>query len=126
MKLNGDKGRHAYTFDGFSNHSCDPNSVCVVLNEEQDEYEYYATRDIKEGEEVDCNYIQFDYECDGHTFECQCGSPKCYKSIRGFKNLSFVDKLDLLPIMYPMVVEAWLQDNPEIVLIDDLRTPSGL
>lgn len=108
------------------NHSCDPNTVIVVLNDDLDEYEHYATRDIKVGDEIYCNYIQFDYECDGHSFECGCGSSKCYKTIRGFKNLNLKDQVEILPIIYPMVIKAWLKDNPKIVLINDLKIPGGL
>ena len=85
--------RHAYTFDGFMNHSCDPSSVSLNLNEGEDEFDQYILRDIEEGEEVSCNYAQYDYECDGHFFECGCGSPKCYKVVRGFKGLNLAQQI---------------------------------
>ena len=108
------------------NHSCDPNTVINPLSNNCDEYEHYATKDIKIADEIYCSYFQFDYECDGHSFDCGCGALKCYKSIRGFKNLSLADQVELLPVTYPMVVSTWLKDNPKIVLIEDLKVPEGI
>lgn len=43
--------------------------------------------DIKAGEELTCNYLHYDPDCDGHQFICQCGSSKCFGEIKGFNNL---------------------------------------
>lgn len=112
VKLQNGKGRHAYTFDGFMNHSCDPNTYTIVLSEDCDDFENYAARDISFGEEISVNYLEFDYECDGHSFDCLCNLSRCYKSIRGFKNLNLAQKIILLPKTYPNVIKAWLRDNP--------------
>ena len=108
------------------NHSCDPNTISIIQNGDPLDYQHIAMKDINVGDEILCTYLQFDYECDGHQFQCLCGSDKCYKSIRGFKNLSLVDQVGLLHIVYPDIVKAWLKDNPKIVLIEDLKVPEGI
>lgn len=55
-----------------------------------------------------------------------CGSPKCYKHINGFKNISLKEQVGLLHTVYPQVAQYWLRDNPNIVLVEDLNMPSSI
>ncbi len=108
--------RFLYTFDGFYNHSCSPNSVDVPLNEEETEFKMIALRDIKSGEELTCNYLLFDYECDGHAFDnCECGSENCFQNIRGFKNLPYETQVSLLPQVDSAVRTQFMRDHPDFV-----------
>ena len=77
-----------YGFDSFTNHSCEPNTACKPV-EENDPcvYRCYALRDIRKDEELNCNYNSF-YFLDAHPFDCKCGSVKCMKKIGGFLSLS--------------------------------------
>lgn len=63
------------------NHSCDANTYYVGLN-------VIATRDITAGEELTLDYGTF---LDEHMepFDCNCGSVKCRKKIRGVSNITF-------------------------------------
>lgn len=56
---------HVYGFDSFMNHSCDPNTSVVYVND----YDYYhiATRAIEVGEE-----LTVDYRC---VYEDECMIP---------------------------------------------------
>ena len=87
--------RDYYGFDSFMNHSCDATSISVVLpgDEKLNRYFNRAAKDIKAGDEITANYLNFDWDCDGHSFDCLCGSPQCFKHIRGFKDLDFSTQL---------------------------------
>ena len=69
--------RIIYHFGGFINHSCDENSISIEDPETGKNYQV-AIKDIKAGEELSCNYLHFDYDCDGHQFICKCGSDSCF------------------------------------------------
>lgn len=58
------------------------------MDEKTGKINQVASRDIKAGEELTCNYLHFDLDCDGHQFKCECGSPKCFGDIKGFLNIS--------------------------------------
>lgn len=83
------------------NHSCDPNttsSIARVTSESHKfEFDQIAFKDINIGDEITCNYLLFDYTCDGHSFECKCGSENCYRNINGFKNCTLDQQLELFP-----------------------------
>jgi hypothetical protein len=93
MKPNGQ--RELFGFDGFMNHSCDPNVICphvprlpeheVKTDHEDRVYYYtYALKDIEIGDEVVCDYAVFDYTCDGHEIEqCLCGAANCRGNMKG-------------------------------------------
>ncbi|MBX2906041.1 MAG: SET domain-containing protein [Taibaiella sp.] len=55
----------------FINHSCDPNTFMRVCGYQ---VEFYALRDIAEGEELSCNYGATHH--DG-KLPCKCGSDNC-------------------------------------------------
>jgi hypothetical protein len=75
----GDGTRWFSYFDSFQNHSCDPSTKQVYLNETV--FEMVALRPVKAGEELTCNYESFDQGFDGTSFQCQCGSANCRKTI---------------------------------------------
>jgi hypothetical protein len=93
-----DEGKHLYgrlASVGLLNHRCDPNSwVDVHANCVR------ALRDIPKGEEITFNYLTTEYEMHS-SFQCKCGSPLCYRSIRGFKHLDRVQQLALEPYLTP-------------------------
>jgi SET domain-containing protein len=58
----------------FINHSCDPNTFMRVM---KDRVEFYALKNIKQGEELSCDYGETHH--DG-KLPCRCGAKNC----RGF------------------------------------------
>jgi hypothetical protein len=62
-------------FDSFQNHSCDPNTEQIYVD--ANSFHMRATRDIKSGEELTCDYESFDEGYDGTSFICKCGSKNC-------------------------------------------------
>jgi D-alanine-D-alanine ligase len=77
-----------YNFDSFTNHSCDPNTFCTLVdNNDPTLFRCNAKKDIKKGEELTCNYNTF-YFYDDAPFQCNCGSPQCFGEIGGFRRLS--------------------------------------
>lgn len=70
-------------FDDYFNHSCDPNSGLVI--DEKDVY-LVAIKNIKIGEEIVWDYSTTMFD-EKWTLECECGSGKCRKIVRNFKEL---------------------------------------
>ena len=58
----------------FINHSCNPNTF---MRRAYRRVEYYALRNIKQGEELTCDYGETHHE---GTVPCKCGATNC----RGF------------------------------------------
>jgi hypothetical protein len=104
------------------NHSCDYNSISSATRETNEpnkfEYDHIASKDINVGDELTCNYLHFDYECHGHSFECMCGFEKCYNYINGFKNCSLEQQVELLPYVDLNMLEIFKVDNPNIIFKD--------
>jgi len=90
--------RDYYGFDSFMNHSCDANTISIVYPGDESINRYYnrASKDIRKGDEITANYLFFDWDCDGHSFDCLCGAPHCFKHILGFKDLDFDTQLRYL------------------------------
>ena len=111
--------RNLYTFDGFMNHSCNHNTISSETRTTSIpncfEYDQIAVKDIHEGDEITCNYLHFDYECDGHTFDCLCGSTNCYRKISGFKNCTLKQQLELLPHVDEIMFEQFKKENNDIL-----------
>ena len=81
------KGARTFDIPGcFMNHSCDPSSVSRDVEGPTGvvSYAQVATRDLAPGDEITCDYTLFDWDCDGHQFQCTCGSAHCYGYIAGF------------------------------------------
>lgn len=112
----GNGKRALYTFDSLINHSCDPNTYSWADQKMTEACEYcqIAIRDIKEGEELNCDYNLFDYDCrDKGIIECHCGSINCRKAINGFKWLPLSEQLELLPKVDISIQKQFYDDHPE-------------
>ena len=79
--------RQLYGFDGFMNHSCDPNTYSPAIEHSDSNFHYYdtiAVKDIHAGDEITTDYALFDYTCDGHEIEtCMCQSNFCRGFMKG-------------------------------------------
>jgi hypothetical protein len=79
----------------FFNHSCDPSAyICF------EDYTVRALRDLEPDEEVTFNYNTTEYEM-ANPFKCQCDSKSCLVDIRGFKYLSFSERMKLTAPLAP-------------------------
>ena len=111
--------RNLYTFDGFMNHSCNYNTISSETRTtsipNRFEYDQIAVKDIHVGDQITCNYLHFDYNCDGHIFDCLCGSSNCYGEISGFKNCSLKQQLELLPHIDKIMLEQFKRENDDIL-----------
>lgn len=67
------------------NHSCDPN--CGVGYDGAN-WTFIAFKDIKEGDELTYDYSMSNFIIDNFP-SCLCGSPKCRREIKGFRNLPY-------------------------------------
>jgi len=115
--------RQVYGFDGLMNHSCNPNVYCPLVYRIKDEmcYDTIALRDIRPGEELTCDYACFDYECDGHEIaQCGCKAPNCRGEMKGFKCLSLEEKIRIMPMCEPEIVDTFFQENPNMTLLESM------
>jgi len=62
--------------NGYGNHSCDPNLWWRGF------FELVARRDIREGEELTCDYAASTTD-ESWSMSCNCGSPSCRGVIKG-------------------------------------------
>jgi len=122
VAFEGDAGvRQLCPWDGFMNHSCEPNVLCMDIRRTADRiyYDALALRDIDIGDELSCDYACYDYECDGHPIEtCLCGTNACRGSMRGFKHLNWKEKLAILPHTCPSVVKKFIEETRNVRYID--------
>jgi S-adenosylmethionine/arginine decarboxylase-like enzyme len=79
----------------YLNHSCNPN--CGI----KDKFKIVAMKDIKKGEELTWDYDMS--ENSDWTMKCTCGSKKCRKNIKGFRNLP-----KNIRIKYKGFISDWL------------------
>ena len=77
----GNNNREYYGFDTFTNHSCNPNTHVMQVNDTQ--YKSIASYDINIGDELTQDYYTFDSFYDMSEFICNCGYEYCRKIIRG-------------------------------------------
>jgi hypothetical protein len=113
--------RQLYGFDGFMNHSCEANIVCPATKKTQTHlyYDAIALRDINVGDELTCDYAVFDYECDGHEIAvCGCKSEQCRGSMHGFKNLTFEEKVNIIPYCDREVMIQYSKDDANVSFVD--------
>jgi len=109
-----DKRKHLVTegnLGAFLNHSCDPNSRIVA-----ETLEVIANRPIKKGEEVTFNYLSSEWEM-ASPFTCRCGSKNCMGTIKGFRQLSMDQKMQLADLALPYLRRLiplqpwWMKDE---------------
>jgi len=113
--------RKLYTFDGFTNHGCEPNVLSIDGDDtpESLSYDMVAVRDIDIGEEILVDYATFEYECDGHQIDkCLCGSSKCRGNMRGFKHLTLDEKIEIMPHADFALVEKFVAETPNLSFVD--------
>ena len=83
--------------DDEMNHSCDANARINF-----DNLTIESKKDIEIGEEVCINYCATEEEL-ASPFTCDCGNPRCYGIIKGFKHLNEMQrksiKNDLSPYL---------------------------
>jgi hypothetical protein len=106
--------RLLFVTDGFMNHSCDPNTDftnLIDLGNGIISFNDYASKDINIGDELTCNYLWFDYECDGHSFNCKCNCVPCYGNINGFKNLSSEEQDKIIHKVPDLIKNYWKNKN---------------
>jgi len=130
MRLHGVKQsngwRDYYGFDSFMNHSCDANSFSICPESENlSFYTNKAAKNIQAGDEITANYLLFDWDCDGHSFDCLCGSPHCYGHIRGFQALDFETQCRLLPEVDEVTLRRFFALNIEKLKENRRRIPVG-
>lgn len=105
------------SFDCIMNHSCDPNSTIVDLQDGEDGckqsnlqwfYKHIALKDIRAGEQMTTNYLLFcEGDEDDEGFICHCGSKNCCGTMRGFKNLPIEKQQELLPYVDEYFIKNW-------------------
>ena len=111
---------HTVRYNGFRtfdipgclmNHSCDPSSVSRDVVDSSTNtviaYEQIATRDLHPGDEITCDYTLFDWDCDGHQFECTCGSHNCYGFVGGFSSLPAATQAELADRIFYESERMW-------------------
>jgi hypothetical protein len=100
--------RELYTYDCFVNHSCDPSTIPVRLTKE---FEVWALKDIEPGDEINCDYHIFEYDCRDKGIEkCACGAEKCIGKAIGFKFLTNEQKKEKIKTVYPYMCHVWATD----------------
>lgn len=92
-----------WTYDGFMNHHCNPNTYSDWHFDKNNligthGFKCIAKKDISPGDELTCDYNLFCYkEDDG--FNCRCRSKKCYGRVEGFYYLSEEKKRAITPMI---------------------------
>lgn len=86
----------------YWNHSCDPNAF---IKTRKDGFpNLIAKKNIKKGEEITYSYFMTELEwvknADENFAKCQCGSKRCKKKIKSFKDLSQTEKNSLKKAKY--------------------------
>eukprot|EP00457_Paulinella_chromatophora_P014378 gb/GEZN01014796.1/.p1 GENE.gb/GEZN01014796.1/~~gb/GEZN01014796.1/.p1 ORF type:complete len:279 (+),score=61.34 gb/GEZN01014796.1/:33-839(+) len=110
------KVRHVFSFDCFMNHSCDPTTESKNENRTDTYcmYDTVARRDIKAGEEINCDYNLFEWDCKDKGIDvCACKALNCKKVIHGFSNLDLATQKKMLPLAAPEVQEQWRKEFGE-------------
>lgn len=113
--LIGDR-KQTYGFESFTNHSCDPNTRPVHWQVFEDpdriEFDTIAVKEIHAGDEICCDYALFDYACHGHEIAaCLCGAQQCRGRCLGFKGLTDEQKLQVMPLALPLVVQHYVEEE---------------
>lgn len=66
----------------FVNHACEAN--LGVRDNDFQAYDFYALKDIHQGEDLSFDYESTEYEIEGFE-KCLCGKERCRKKLGGFK-----------------------------------------
>jgi len=84
------------------NHACIPN--CTI---DYETWELVSRSPIRVGEEISFNYNSTEWEISS-PFHCDCGSPRCGQSIRGFRYLDRAQRDDLRALLSPYLRSLFL------------------
>lgn len=87
----------------FTAHSCDPNSKMVFGDTFTSTTKLVATRAIKQGELISFNYCSTEWDM-ASTFQCKCGSTKCFGEIRGYKHCTEEQRSELQGSLAPYLL----------------------
>ena len=108
-----DEGLHQISSDpesieNFLNHSCEPNGYIDFQD-----LTFRALRNIKMGEELTFNYLTTEWDM-ANKFDCECLSKYCFKKIKGFKYLTFIQKSRLSPLLSPFLKNKLILEKKRI------------
>jgi len=92
-----DDNTHIHSEDGpaYINHSCVPTAYITGDPAEKRSIIVVALRDLKEGDEVTCNFNATEV-ISSAPFKCHCNYEKCVETVRGFDHLSDEQRAHLL------------------------------
>lgn len=92
---------HDYVPTDFINHACHPNTKIDIQKSC-----FTVIEDIPKNTEITFNYLTTEYDMKKleTDFVCRCGSQNCYGHIRGFRYLTFKQKLKLKPYLSPFLL----------------------
>eukprot|EP00300_Choanocystis_sp_HF-7_P006344 c1464_g1_i1.p1 GENE.c1464_g1_i1~~c1464_g1_i1.p1 ORF type:complete len:357 (+),score=64.69 c1464_g1_i1:68-1138(+) len=125
-----DTQRQLYLFDGFMNHSCDPNTYNPTQTDEEIEncsYRCVAIRDVHPGDQITCDYNLFEYDSHGKDIEhCMCGAPRCFGSVRGFKYLPRDVQRERIDFIDRDCFQRFVAGDPSIMFFRDLSVPDSV
>jgi len=82
----------------YLNHSCEPNCKLSLQN---GQLMLIAIKEIKKDEELCYNYNTSEYDMGVDAFKCSCKSINCIGYIRGFKYLSYQEKIKIKDLLLP-------------------------
>lgn len=93
-----------WTFDGYMNHECEPNTYSEWnFNKDnivgRHSFRCIALKDIAIGDELTCDYNLFWYKDGDEEFYCRCGSQNCYRMVHGFYYLNDYQKQVIMPLI---------------------------
>jgi hypothetical protein len=120
--------RDYFGFDSFMNHSCDPSTISVAYAGDVEINKYYtqAAKDLKAGDEITCNYLLFDWDCDGHSFDCLCGAAECFGRIAGFAGLPFDAQVRFAEHLDDPIFKRFVAESREKLSVSELSPKARL
>mmetsp|Transcript_61490 Transcript_61490/g.159650 ORF Transcript_61490/g.159650 Transcript_61490/m.159650 type:complete len:1373 (+) Transcript_61490:69-4187(+) len=129
----GEGRREVNYYDCFTNHSCEPNmfypaaDIHFDIDGKNGEYVACASRDIRAGDELTCDYELFDWDClDKGMVNCMCKAAACRGAIRGMRYRPFDEVLTQLAAVEPIMRKSVLRQYPNIQYIDMTPCAPGL
>jgi hypothetical protein len=119
-----DTKRWLYTFDAFTNHSCNPTTISRTISSES--YDAVALVDIQPGDEITCDYNVYEYDCVDKTIDvCNCNSKDCVGRVAGFRYLAPEQQRQRIQLVDESVLEAMTRDPVnKFIYVPDLKCPT--
>ena len=93
-----------FNYDSIINHSCDPNTICLSIDENDiTRFKCVTRKDINAHGKLNFNYNALIFDSKD-PFDCECDAEKCYGKVKGLKYLSIDEQKDILDlIFYPLL-----------------------